>query len=202
MERRIFKLKETTYIEIISDAWHLNEKWWNALMRLKPKERHYLYGNKVPRDYVVYGKSYRFSNQNHQPQPMPYVIRQLMKRANRLVFKESKNNAYNSIRYNMALVNWYLDENDSIYPHSDNENEMLRDENGDTYPVACFSFGETRRFVLKSKKKSEKLSIDLEPNSLVVMGGKCQTNYTHAIPKEKIPKSIRISVTFRVFKDI
>lgn len=187
-----------SYIDYYPKAWTCKpELGWKKLMDLRPRERGTLFGHPVPRELQTYGRPYKFSGKVHKEKKMPKYIKKLMKRATKLT----------GVEFNMALVNWYMDGNDSISPHADDETEIELDENGDPCPVACFSFGVTRKFLVKPQQKGTKsVPFMLEHGSLVVMGGKCQTTHHHSIPKTKNLKphpdfgTIRVSVTFRKFK--
>ena len=184
---------EGSWIDYYQDAWNLQPAWWDELMALRPVgKRGVLFNNPVPRDLQTYGHSYKFSGKNHDALPIPPILQKFIDRATLIT----------GVHFNMALVNWYMDENDSISPHSDDEKEIALDSDGNTWPVACFSFGQERKFVMKSKQKgSRSVSFSLAPNSLVVMGGACQKTHKHSIPKSKVHCGVRISVTMRVFKE-
>jgi len=195
--------KETTdigygsHIDYYAEAWSLSKNGWDTLMSLRPEKRGVLFGHTVPRDLQTFGKPYKFSGVNHPSKSMPLYIKRLMRRASMLT----------GVDFNMALVNWYMDGNDSISPHADDEDEIKLDKDGNSYPVACFSFGVTRKFLIKPKEKGTKsVPFHLENGSLVVMGGKCQKTHLHSIPKTKKLEehpdygTVRISVTFRRFK--
>ncbi|OEU23207.1 hypothetical protein FRACYDRAFT_233376 [Fragilariopsis cylindrus CCMP1102] len=125
--------------------------------------------------------------------------------------------------YNSCLVNWYKPDH-TIGLHSDDEPEM----DTVTYPIVSLSLGGPRRFVLKSKQ-SQSLSKQhqqqqqsqsnnrtiqknhefiLKDGDLFIMGGNCQKEYKHEIPKVRKTKdhqfggitSNRISWTLRRMK--
>ena len=97
-------------------------------------------------------------------------------------------------RFNSVLINLYRDERDSVGWHSDDEAEL------GTHPViASLSLGATRTFKMKHKmRKQEKvLHIDLTHGSLLVMSGRTQQCWMHAVDKERVPTRPRINLTFR-----
>jgi hypothetical protein len=97
----------------------------------------------------------------------------------------------------------YEDKKHCIGWHSDNEKQLIPGA-----PIYSFSFGATRRFLVKSKiKKDDKLAFVMTNNSLVVMGGNTQQQYVHSVPRlgkreeRNTPSMVgrRINVTFRFF---
>jgi alkylated DNA repair dioxygenase AlkB len=85
-------------------------------------------------------------------------------------------------RYHKPLrgvgLNYYRDGRDSVAPHADRELRELDDT-----LVAIMTLGGRRPFLVRPKGGGR--SIDLAPGSgdLLVMGGACQRDYEHAIPK-------------------
>lgn len=98
-----------------------------------------------------------------------------------------------SFDFNSVLANLYRDGRDSMGWHSDDERELGRQP-----LIASLSFGATRRFRLRSRRSvSTMLAIDLEPGSLLLMGGDTQLNYRHHLPKTGRMVGERINLTFR-----
>jgi alkylated DNA repair dioxygenase AlkB len=64
--------------------------------------------------------------------------------------------------------------------------------------VATVSLGARRRFLLRPRGTSRALH-RLEPGhgDLVVMGGECQGEWEHTVPKTRQPVGARMSVTIR-----
>jgi alkylated DNA repair dioxygenase AlkB len=75
-------------------------------------------------------------------------------------------------------LNYYRDGRDSVAPHSDRELRELDDT-----IVAILTLGGRRPFLVRPKGGGR--SIDLSPGSgdLLVMGGACQRDFEHGIPK-------------------
>ena len=90
------------------------------------------------------------------------------------------------------LLNRYRDGKDSIGAHSDDEPEL-----GDSPTIASISLGVTRKFILKPKTGGTDISYDLTHGSLLVMGGSCQSEFKHLVPKDPSIKKERINLTFR-----
>jgi alkylated DNA repair dioxygenase AlkB len=125
---------------------------------------------------------YKYSNQIMGSQPLSNNLLKLL---------EFINTKFNS-NFNGILVNQYMNGNNSIGAHSDDETKL--DKSG----VIAISYGANRKFRIRNKftKKIEK-DIIMEHNSILHMGGKFQKEFTHEIPIEKKVKEPRISFTFR-----
>jgi alkylated DNA repair dioxygenase AlkB len=98
------------------------------------------------------------------------------------------------VPFNHVLVNRYRDGNDSMGFHADDEAEL-----GQNPQVATVSLGATRRFVLRPRRgrDTEPLQYPLEHGSLLIMGGTCQRQYHHGIPRQPSVSDERVSLTFR-----
>ncbi|NVK28598.1 MAG: alpha-ketoglutarate-dependent dioxygenase AlkB [Flavobacteriia bacterium] len=94
--------------------------------------------------------------------------------------------------FNSVLLNLYRDGNDSMGYHSDDEPEL-----GQEPIIASLSLGAERKFNLKNKDSGELISLLLPHNSLLVMKGRIQDEWKHAIPKTKRDIGPRINLTFR-----
>jgi len=95
--------------------------------------------------------------------------------------------------YNGVLLNLYRDGRDSMSWHSDDEPELGRDP-----VIASLSLGSVRRFVFRrNDDKSTKVPVELPHGSLLVMDGRTQHHWQHAIPKTAKPVGERINLTFR-----
>jgi alkylated DNA repair dioxygenase AlkB len=95
-------------------------------------------------------------------------------------------------QFNGILVNKYIDGNDYIGAHSDEENGL------DSIGVVAISYGSERIFRIRDK--SNKTIVCDEPTthcSILHMGGNFQKLYTHEIPIQKKIKGSRISFSFR-----
>jgi alkylated DNA repair dioxygenase AlkB len=99
-------------------------------------------------------------------------------------------------KFNSALLNLYRDGNDSMGWHRDNEKEL-----GVNPPVASVSFGETRKFQLRTYvNKSDLITIPLQHGSFLLMKDETQHYWEHRVPKELRIKGSRINITFRGVK--
>lgn len=107
--------------------------------------------------------------------------------------------------YNCCLVNWYQPHH-HIGLHADDEKELNL-----SIPIISLSWGGPRRFLLRPKPTTKNLSgvwkknstfyeICLKDGDLLLMGGKCQQEFKHEIPKVRKMDGIvgpRISWTIR-----
>ena len=97
--------------------------------------------------------------------------------------------------FNSCLLNLYQSGEDGMSWHSDAEAELGREP-----VIASVSFGAQRKFVLKHKASAEKVEVQLEPGSLLLMAGETQHYWVHSLPKTKKVKEPRINLTFRNIK--
>jgi len=95
--------------------------------------------------------------------------------------------------FNSVLLNRYRTGKDSVSWHADDEPEF-----GEQPVIASVSFGGTRSFQLKHKKRLElKVSVDLTHGCLLIMRGGTQANWLHQIPKTAKQVEERLNLTFR-----
>ena len=141
---------------------------------------------KIPRLQAWYGEqhcTYTYSGLTLQPQPFPPLLNTLRRLA------EAAANA----PFNCVLCNWYRHGQDSVGWHADDEPELGRNPT-----IASYSFGATRRFLIKPKRgKHRATAIPLPHNSLLVMEGEMQHHWQHQLPKTQQPVGGRINLTFR-----
>jgi alkylated DNA repair dioxygenase AlkB len=146
-----------------------------------------LYGKRVmqPRLIAWAGeRPYRYSGQTLEPRPLEGALGPVLEAVR----------ARTRVPFNHVLVNRYRDGRDSMGFHADDEAEL-----GENPQVATVSLGATRRFVLRPRRgrDTEPLSYDLEHGSLLIMGGTCQRQYHHGIPRQLSVQDERVSLTFR-----
>jgi alkylated DNA repair dioxygenase AlkB len=98
------------------------------------------------------------------------------------------------VEFNSVLLNLYRDGNDYVSWHSDDEPEL-----GENPIIGSVSFGETRQFIFrhKYKKDLDKVKVDLNHGSFLLMKGKTQEFWQHYLPKRKKVTQPRINLTFR-----
>jgi alkylated DNA repair dioxygenase AlkB len=96
------------------------------------------------------------------------------------------------LNFNSCLLNLYHTGEEGMSWHSDAEAEL-----GPDPAIASLSLGAERKFVLKNKLSGEKVTVELENGSLLLMKGQTQKNWLHSLPKTKKVKEPRINLTFR-----
>lgn len=149
-----------------------------------------IYGKKIklPRLTAWYGnndKSYSFSGIILEPTNW---TTDLLKIKNKIEIKCKAN-------FNSVLLNLYRNGNDSISWHTDAEKEL-----GKNPIIASVNFGATRKFQMRHRTTKEKIEIDLQHGSLLIMKGELQHFWQHQVPKTKKKVNKRINLTFRIIK--
>jgi len=97
------------------------------------------------------------------------------------------------IRFNFVLGNLYRDGNDAMGWHADDEPEL-----GEYPCIASLSFGAPRRFDLRARDDTKRrASLVLESGSLLLMWGRSQRRWQHALPRTRQTVGPRINLTFR-----
>jgi alkylated DNA repair dioxygenase AlkB len=95
--------------------------------------------------------------------------------------------------FNSVGVNRYRDGNDSVAPHNDRLDDLVRGA-----PIALLSLGSARRFTITTKALPRRhLHLDLEAGSLLVMSYDTQLHLHHSVPKTRTAVGERISLAFR-----
>jgi alkylated DNA repair dioxygenase AlkB len=125
---------------------------------------------------------YKYSNKMMESKPLSQSMNELLRVINMAVGAE----------FNGILVNKYMDGNDYISAHSDDETGL------DSVGVVSISYGSERIFRIRNKE-TKKIMCDESTThcSILHMGGDFQKLYTHEIPIQKKIKEPRISFTFR-----
>lgn len=166
----------------------LTKETWEVLRADRPTERpETKIFNKVGHQNHYsrsYGVPYTFAGVEHEPVPLtsPFLLR-LQAWASRDSGKTM----------NQVLVNWYPNGSFDIKPHSDKEKQL-----DPTAPIYSFSFGATRRFMLRptcatSKRTRDTVdrsvsmdyAMDLVDKMVLVMGGTCQRDFKHWVPVDR-----------------
>jgi alkylated DNA repair dioxygenase AlkB len=88
--------------------------------------------------------------------------------------------------------NLYRDGRDSVAWHSDRERFHLENP-----VVAIVSTGTPRAFQMRPKGGGPSRSWALAPGDLLVMGGACQHQWEHCVPKSSAVHGPRLSIMFR-----
>jgi len=164
----------------------LNFDEFEEFYNTKPNKKHeiFIFGKYVeqPRYTQTYGKDYIYSNTISKSIPFTKLLSKYLIFVNKL-----DNNS------NMALVNWYNNGKEYIGWHSDDEKQIKK-----CTPIISITFGAERDFQIREKKnKKNKISIKLQNNSYLIMGGDFQDEFQHQLPRRLKCKEKRINITFR-----
>jgi alkylated DNA repair dioxygenase AlkB len=95
--------------------------------------------------------------------------------------------------YARLWMNWYRDNNDGTGWHADRPVSKLAEA-----VVPVLSLGAARRFLIRPQGGGASTAIVANGGDLVVMGGRCQKDYQHCVPKQKQPARPRLSLNFSV----
>lgn len=143
----------------------------------------------VPRQTAWYGNEgydYKYSGIMCNPEPWTKELLEIKKVIEHFIPEQ----------FNSVLLNLYRNGNDKVSWHADDEPEL-----GLNPTIASVSLGVKRRFDLKHKTDAnQKLQVDLQSGSLIVMRGALQHHWLHQIPTQKKINKPRINLTFRTIK--
>lgn len=95
------------------------------------------------------------------------------------------------VRYDSTWMNLYRDQHDSTGWHADRPVNRLEHA-----IVPVLSLGATRRFMIRRQQGGPSTRFDVRAGDLIVMGGRCQQDFVHCVPKESTACGPRISVNF------
>ncbi|QIK65993.1 alpha-ketoglutarate-dependent dioxygenase AlkB [Nocardioides sp. HDW12B] len=99
--------------------------------------------------------------------------------------------AHYGVTYDRLWLNLYRDHHDSTGWHGDGASTRRRE-----CVVPVLSLGAARRFLIRPTAGGRSSSFRPLAGDLVVMGGRCQTDWRHSVPKQTAPSGPRISVNF------
>jgi len=141
---------------------------------------------RVPRLVAWHGDSdatYTYSGTAHTPLPW----------TDELSFVRERLQSLTGHRYNSVLLNLYRDGRDGMGWHADDEPEL-----GPQPVIASVSLGATRRFRLRHRRRSDlSCALDLDHGDLLLMSGRTQHDWQHALAKTARPVGERINLTYR-----
>lgn len=152
------------------------------------QDRIRLYGREhpVPRLSAWYGDAgaeYSYSGLQLTPLPWLAPLQALRRRLQ----------AHLGRHFNSVLLNYYRDGRDSMGLHADDEPEL-----GARPVIVSISLGAVRRLVFRHRGgTAPAFRLDLADGSLLVMGGQCQANWRHELPRTRRPVGGRINLTYR-----
>lgn len=130
-------------------------------------------------------EGYRYSNTLMKSQPLTENLKILLTEVN---------SKFDTI-FNGILINHYINGENYIGPHSDEEKNLS------SIGVVAISYGAERKFRIRDKN-TKKIILDVPTKHchILHMKGKFQNEFTHEIPVEKKIKNERYSLTFRSHK--
>lgn len=172
--------------------------FWKLLTEIGWEQKHMRFGVKevpLPRLTAWYGDpdaNYVYSGIRHVAQPWTASLAAVKPKLDALL--------PNGLAFNGVLLNYYRNGDDKIGFHADDEKEL-----GETPFIASLSLGGRRRFLLRPKgkdghgkgTKADEIVIPLDNGTLVVMYGRCQKEWVHAVPPEPQGAEARINLTLR-----
>ena len=134
--------------------------------------------------YADSGVKYSYSGITHHPQSWSENLSKIKE----MVEAES------ATVFNSVLANLYRNGADSMGWHSDDEKEL-----GPEPFIASLSLGAERRFLFRPRKGivADKKEFILKSGSLLLMRGRTQEHFQHAVPKTAKVVRERINLTFR-----
>ena len=184
--------KDFSYIpEALGDADIL----YTALMHEVPwqQESITLFGVRRPMPRLTCwmgDAAYVYSGLSNEPQAWSPSVTDIKRRVEQLA----------GTRFNGVLLNLYRDGRDSMGWHADDEASL-----GPAPVIASVSLGAERRKRFKPKPHHDgaPFELTLAHGSVLIMGGRAQADWLHAIPKTAKLVEPRINLTFRcVAEDI
>lgn len=138
------------------------------------------------------GHSYAYSGVNNKSVGWPPELQELAEVAVSIIPLRKEpdiKDGINPLEFNSAIVNYYPDGTHYIGAH--------RDRDAMEGYIVSFSFGATRKFVIRTNDKKIVETIALENGSAVVMMPGMQPSYVHEIAKDPKITAGRINVTLR-----
>jgi alkylated DNA repair dioxygenase AlkB len=96
------------------------------------------------------------------------------------------------VPYDGLWLNLYRDERDSTSWHGDWPSCKR-----DVCTVPVLSLGAARRFLIRPREGGRSTVLTPMAGDLVVMGGRCQRDFRHMVPKQTPQAGARISVNFK-----
>lgn len=141
------------------------------------------------RKYAWYGdKPYKYHYSGSQRIALPWIdtLKSIKQHVSEL----------SGYQFNACLLNLYPSGNEGMSWHTDNEIELVKGA-----AIASVSFGAQRRFDFKHKKTNQKVQLELDHGSLLIMSGVTQQHWLHQLPKSKKIIKPRINLTFRLMKE-
>jgi alkylated DNA repair dioxygenase AlkB len=96
------------------------------------------------------------------------------------------------VPYDGLWLNLYRDHRDSTSWHGDWPSCKR-----DVCVVPVLSLGASRRFLVRPRDGGKSIVLTPRSGDLVVMGGRCQRDWLHCVPKQAATAGPRVSVNFK-----
>ncbi|MGI9501930.1 MAG: alpha-ketoglutarate-dependent dioxygenase AlkB family protein [Geminicoccaceae bacterium] len=148
----------------------------------------FLFGRTIPLPRLTawHGDhGYSYSGIRHEPAPFTPLLAKM----------KASIEAITRTSFNSVLINLYRGGQDSMGWHSDDEPTL-----GPEPEIASLSLGARRRFHFKHRRQGDRIAIDLDHGSCLIMRGQCQANWQHQLPKTRKKVGPRINLTFRTIQ--
>jgi len=163
------------WVEVVP-AWLSGaDALFDHLARMIPWQEHYR--RLFDRTFLEPRLTAEYREVRHAPEPLPELADVL--------------SAHYRVRYGVWL-NLYRNGRDSTGWHRDRFT-CRRPE----CIVPVLTVGATRRFLLRPRKGGASIALSPRAGDLVVMGGRCQQDWVHGVPKVHGLPEARISVNFQ-----
>jgi len=101
-----------------------------------------------------------------------------------------------SFHFNSCLLNYYAEGSEAMGWHTDNERSLVA-----RMPIASISLGASRKFSFKNKSSKDRIDLQLEHGSLLMMNPPTQDYWLHSLPKTSKVNHPRINLTFRMMQE-
>ncbi len=149
------------------------------------RERVRLFGREVaaPRLSACYGQpglAYRYSGVTRRCAAWTAPLREAAETIGRQV----------GASFNFVLANRYRDGSDAVGWHAD-------DERGIAPVIASVSLGAERAFRVRPREGGGSTAVLLAHGDLVLMWGRCQRDFRHALPRTRARVGVRVNLTLR-----
>ncbi|MFN2410350.1 MAG: alpha-ketoglutarate-dependent dioxygenase AlkB [Halomonas sp.] len=179
---------EAYYHGKILDDVTADRYWVECINQLSwEHDRAFMFGKEIVTQrkvawYADQPVSYRYSGYTKTALIWPDFLREIKQRV-----ESSSGDIFNS-----CLCNFYSSGDEGMGWHSDGEKELV-----EAGVIGSLTLGSARRFSFKHKVTGERLSLNLEHGSLLIMKGNTQKNWLHSLPKTKKVFEPRVNLTFR-----
>ncbi len=147
----------------------------------------------LARDAGPGARTYGYAGRRFRPTPFPTRLDDLRRETDYLCGARP-----GAPLFDACVANLYETGRDSVGWHADDEPEV-GPRPPDATLVASISFGARRRFLIRRKADHRDRHVfALGAGDLLVMGGACQRDWEHSVPKTTRPCGPRLNLTFRV----